>query len=63
MNREAAVPAKAFAGLRSRGEQWFSEYIQGPAGVISLASVGIEISMSDLYEGFVFPEDEEVPAP
>ena len=30
---------------------------------ISLASVGIKISMSELYEGLVFPEDDEIPAP
>ena len=49
--------------LRRDGEQWFSEYIHERAAVISLASVGSEISMAELYEGFVFPEDEAVPAP
>lgn len=48
---------------RRQGEQWLIQIIIGDAAVISLASAGIEISMSDLYEGFVFPEEEEVPAP
>jgi hypothetical protein len=33
------------------------------SGTALPASVGIEISMSDPYEGFVFPEDEDVPIP
>jgi len=43
---------------RRQGEQWVIQIVIGDAGVIPLASVGIEISMSDLYEGFVIPEDE-----
>jgi Uma2 family endonuclease len=48
---------------RRQGEQWIIQLVIGVAGIIPLASVGIEISMSDLYEGFVFPEDEEALAP
>jgi Uma2 family endonuclease len=48
---------------RGQGEQWVIRIIRGSASLVSLASAGIEISMSELYEGFVFPEDEEVPAP
>jgi Uma2 family endonuclease len=48
---------------RRHGEQWIIQIIIGDTGIISLASVGIEISMFDLYEGFVFPEEEAVPAP
>lgn len=48
---------------RRQGEQWIIQLVIGVAGVIPLASVGIEISMSELYEGFVFPEEEAVPAP
>ena len=48
---------------RRHGEQWIIQIIIGDAGIISLASVSIEISMSELYEGFVFPEEEAVPAP
>jgi Uma2 family endonuclease len=48
---------------RRQGEQWLIQIIVGDAGIISLASIGSEISMSDLYEGLAFPEEEEVPAP
>jgi len=48
---------------RRHGEEWLIQLIIGDAGVISLASVGIEIPMSELYEGFVFPEEDAVPAP
>jgi Uma2 family endonuclease len=42
---------------RRQGHQWIIHILRDPAEVISLASVGIEISMTDLYEGFEFPED------
>jgi Uma2 family endonuclease len=48
---------------RRQGEQWVIQLVIGDAGVISFASVSVEISMSELYEGFVFPEEEAVPAP
>lgn len=48
---------------RRQGGQWVIQIIRGSASRISLASVGIEIPMSELYEGFAFPEDEEAPAP
>jgi hypothetical protein len=48
---------------RRQGEQWLIQLIIGDSGAISLASAGIEMRMSELYEGFVFPEDEEVSAP
>ena len=48
---------------RRQGDQWIIRIISGAAGEISLASVGIEISMSDLYEGLAFPEDETNPNP
>jgi len=48
---------------RRQGEQWLIQLIIGGSGVIPLTSVGTEISMSALYEGFVFPEDEAVLAP
>jgi Uma2 family endonuclease len=43
---------------RRQGEQWIIQISRGDDGVISLASVGIEIPLAELYEGFVF-EDEE----
>jgi Uma2 family endonuclease len=48
---------------RRQGAGWIIQLVIGDAGTISLASVGIEISMSELYEGFVFPEEEAVPGP
>ena len=49
--------------LRREGEHWFTQFVREPDHTIFLASVGIEISMSELYEGFVFPEEEAVPGP
>jgi Uma2 family endonuclease len=43
---------------RRQGDQWIIHILRGSAEVISLASVGIEISMADLYEGFEFPEED-----
>jgi Uma2 family endonuclease len=43
---------------RRQGDQWIIQILRERAEVLSLASVGIEISMSDLYEGFEFPEDD-----
>lgn len=48
---------------RRQGDQWIIQIISGAVRVISLASVGIEIAMSDLYEGFVFPEEEQASVP
>jgi Uma2 family endonuclease len=48
---------------RRQGAEWIIQLMIGDAGTISLASAGIEISMSELYEGFVFPEEEAVPSP
>lgn len=44
---------------RRQGDQWIIQISSGAAGTITLASVGIEISMSELYEGLTFPEDQE----
>ena len=41
-----------------RGFDWQSQIVSGRAGTISLNSVGIEISMAELYEGLVFAENE-----
>jgi Uma2 family endonuclease len=43
---------------RRQGDQWLTQILRGSDDMLSLASVGIEISMSDLYEGFEFPEDD-----
>lgn len=42
---------------RRQGEQWVIQLIIGDSGVISLASVGGEIPMAELYEGLTFAED------
>ncbi|MGE0258790.1 MAG: Uma2 family endonuclease [Alphaproteobacteria bacterium] len=44
---------------RRQGEQWIIQIINKPEGTIPLASVGIEIPMSELYEGFTFGDDPE----
>ena len=43
---------------RRQGEQWLIQLIIGDSGVISLASVGSEIAMADLYDGLTFAEDD-----
>ncbi len=39
---------------RRQGEQWMIQIINTPDGLIPLASIGIEIPLTELYEGFVF---------
>jgi Uma2 family endonuclease len=41
---------------RRQNVQWIIQISRGDTGVISLASVGIEIPMADLYEGLVFED-------
>jgi Uma2 family endonuclease len=41
-----------------QGFDWQTQIVSGRAGAMSLISVGIEISMAELYEGRVFAEDE-----
>jgi Uma2 family endonuclease len=41
---------------RRQGEQWIIQIITKPDGTIQLSSVGIEIAMSDLYDGFDFSD-------
>ena len=42
---------------RRAGLQWITEILRGNEGVLSLTSVGIEIALTDLYEGIVLYED------
>jgi len=42
---------------RRQGDQWIIQISRGEAGMISVASVGIEIPMAELYEGLVFEDD------
>jgi Uma2 family endonuclease len=43
---------------RRTGAQWITEILRGNEGVLALSSVGIEIVMSDLYEGIAIDEAE-----
>ena len=43
---------------RRQGGQWLIQIIRGANATIPLASIGVEIAMAELYEGFTF-EDEE----
>ena len=43
---------------RRSGAQWVTEILRGGDAVLSLASVPIEIRLSDLYEGVALGEDE-----
>jgi Uma2 family endonuclease len=45
---------------RRAGAQWLTEIIRGSKGALRLASVGIEIPMSELYDGIEFGEDTEL---
>ncbi len=45
---------------RRQGEQWIIQIITKPDGTIPLSSVGIEISMADLYEGFDFSDAPQI---
>jgi Uma2 family endonuclease len=44
--------------LRRSGEQWITEVVRGPAGILSLASIPLTISMAELYEGILAPEPQ-----
>ena len=41
--------------LRRAGEQWITELVQGRQATLSLASIGLTMTMSDLYEGIEVP--------
>jgi Uma2 family endonuclease len=45
---------------RRAGAQWITEISRGDEGAIVLASVPVEISISELYEGIVFGEDGQI---
>jgi Uma2 family endonuclease len=42
--------------LRRDGERWITELVQGPAAILSLASVPLGIEMAELYDGIPLPE-------
>jgi Uma2 family endonuclease len=48
-----------YAELHQRaGGHWITELLRGGEGVLALNSVGIEVLMSDLYEGIALGENE-----
>jgi Uma2 family endonuclease len=42
--------------LRREAERWITEIIQGPAATLSLNSVPLSVTMSELYAGIPLPE-------
>src|SRR5205823_8608114 len=44
---------------RRSGAQWITEILRGGEARLSLASVGLEIPLADLYEGIALPESED----
>lgn len=44
---------------RRQGEQWITELLRGPEGTLSLASVGFESSMAELYDGIALEDEQE----
>jgi Uma2 family endonuclease len=51
-----------FAEVHRRdGEQWITEIVRGASGVLTLNSVPLRISMSQLYDGVPLSDDEGQP--
>jgi Uma2 family endonuclease len=44
---------------RRAGAQWITEILRGHHATMSLASVGIEIPLAELYEGIALPASED----
>ncbi len=42
--------------LRREGDRWITEIVRGPQATLSLASIGLTATMSDLYEGIELPD-------
>jgi Uma2 family endonuclease len=42
--------------LRREGDRWITEIVRGPQARLSLASIGLTATMSDLYEGIDLPD-------
>jgi Uma2 family endonuclease len=41
--------------LRREGDRWITEIVRGPQATLCLASIGLAVAMSDLYEGIDLP--------
>jgi hypothetical protein len=42
--------------LRREGDRWITEIVRGLQATLSLASIGLTATMSDLYEGIDLPD-------
>jgi Uma2 family endonuclease len=42
--------------MRREGDRWITEIVHGPGATLSLASIGLTVSMVELYEGIDLPE-------
>jgi Uma2 family endonuclease len=42
--------------LRREGDRWITEIVRGPGAILSLASIGLTATMSELYEGIDLPD-------
>jgi Uma2 family endonuclease len=42
--------------LRREGDRWITEIVRGPQATLSLASIGLTVAMSELYEGIDLPD-------
>jgi Uma2 family endonuclease len=42
--------------LRREGDRWITEIVRGPQATLSLASIGMTATMSNLYEGIELPD-------
>ncbi len=41
--------------LRREGDRWITEIVRGPQATLSLTSIGLTVTMSDLYQGIDLP--------
>ena len=48
--------------LRRSGDRWITEIVQGRQATLSLASIGLDVAMSELYEGIDIPDTGSAPA-
>jgi Uma2 family endonuclease len=49
--------------LRRAGDRWITEIVQGRTAALALASIDLEVSMSELYQGIDIPDTIAAPYP
>jgi Uma2 family endonuclease len=49
--------------LRREGDRWITEVVQGGEAMLSPASIGLAVMMSDLYDGIDVPDAVRAPHP